>query len=110
MAWAYLLIAGLLEPCWVITMERSDRFRRIPWAAATVAIMAASLYLLSLAMAVFGPGTSYAVWTGIGAVCTVALGIVVYDEPATIRRVFFIFLIVVGIVGVNLASGGAIDG
>lgn len=110
LAWVFLLIAGLLEPCWVYTMEKSDRFRKIPWGVATVAIMILSLYLLSLAMEVIGTGTSYAIWTGIGAICTMILGIVLYDEPATILRIFFIFLIIAGIVGIHLANGGVLNG
>lgn len=65
------------------------------------------LYLLSLAMAVIGPGTSYAVWTGIGAILTMILGIVIYEEPAKLIRIFFILLIVAGVVGINLVSGVA---
>ena len=91
----------------VITLEKSDRFRKLSWAAATVVIMAVSLYLLSLAMAVIGPGTSYAVWTGIGAILTMILGIVIYEEPAKLIRIFFILLIVAGVVGINLVSGVA---
>ncbi len=105
--WVYLLVAGLLEPCWVIALEKSDRFRKVPWAIATVAILIASLYLLSLSMALIGPGTSYAVWTGIGAVLTMVLGIVIYKEPAVLVRISFIMLIVAGVVGLNLVSGAA---
>lgn len=108
--WVYLVAAGLLEPCWVITMEKSDGFRKVPWTAATAGIMVLSLYMLSLAMAALGPGTSYAVWTGVGAVCTMLVGILMYEEPATVIRILFISLIVVGIVGINLVSGGIIDG
>ncbi|MDD4245248.1 MAG: multidrug efflux SMR transporter [Candidatus Methanomethylophilaceae archaeon] len=105
--WIYLLAAGILEPCWVITLEKSDRFRKLSWAMATVIIMAVSLYLLSLAMAAIGPGTSYAVWTGIGAILTMVLGIIIYEEPAKLIRIFFILLIVAGVVGINLVSGVA---
>lgn len=103
-AWVYLIVAGLLEPCWVITMKKSEGFRKIDWAAATVLIMAASLYLLSLAMSAFGAGTSYAVWTGIGAICTLGIGIALYGESVSVKRIFFILLIVAGIVGLNLAG------
>ncbi len=105
--WIYLVIAGLLEPCWIVTLEKSDRLRKISWTAATAVILLVSLYLLSLAMAVIGPGTSYAVWTGIGAVFTMILGIILYKESATLLRIFFILLIVAGVVGINLVSGVA---
>lgn len=106
-AWALIIIAGLVEPCWVYTMERSDNFRSVGWTAATIVLMASDLYILSLAMQTIGAGMSYAVWTGIGAVGAVIMGIVVYKEPAKIGRVFLIMMIIAGIVGLNLTSGEA---
>lgn len=103
-AWVLLIIAGLLEPCWVFTMERSDSFRNIRWVVLTMIIMLTDLYLLSVVMQTLGAGLSYAIWTGIGAVCTFLMGVVIYREPATLIRILFIFMIIAGIVGLNLTS------
>ncbi|MFA6804079.1 MAG: multidrug efflux SMR transporter [Candidatus Methanomethylophilaceae archaeon] len=107
-AWACIVVAGLLEPCWVISMERSERFRRIPWTIATCVLLFLSLFFLSLAMQELGPGTSYAIWTGIGAIGTLIAGIVLFKEPVTWLRILFILMIVVGIVGINLTATGGL--
>ena len=105
-AWPLLIVAGLMEPMWVYTMGRSEDFRNVPWSAATVIIVVADIYLLSLAMTTIGAGMSYAVWTGIGAVFTFLMGVVVYKEQVRPVRVALIMVIIAGIVGLNLTSGG----
>ena len=105
-AWPLLIVAGLMEPMWVYTMGRSEDFRNGPWSAATVIIVVADVYLLSLAMTTIGAGMSYAVWTGIGAVFTFLMGVVVYKEQVRPVRVALIMVIIAGIVGLNLTSGG----
>ena len=105
--WLLIIVAGLLEPCWVYTMEKSDNFKDLKWAAVTILIVAVDLILLSQAMEVLGPGTSYAIWTGIGAICTLIMGIALFDDSASWIRVIFVMLIIAGIVGLNLTSGGA---
>ena len=109
-AWPFLIIAGFLEPAWVYTMERSDNFRRMKWSAATVLIVAVDIYLLSVAMQTVGAGLSYAIWTGIGAVITFLMGIVLYREPVKLIRCVLIAMIIIGIVGLNLTTGGVLDG
>ena len=104
-AWILIVIAGLLEPCWIYTMERSDGFRDVRWTVLTVIVVIVDLYLLSVAMQTIGTGMSYAVWTGIGAIGAVIMGIFVYKEEATYLRVFLIMLIIVGIAGLNLTGG-----
>jgi quaternary ammonium compound-resistance protein SugE len=106
-AWPLLIVAGLKEPMWVYTMGRSADFRNVPWSLATVAIVVADVYLLSLAMTTVGASMSYAVWTGIGAVFTFLTGVVVYREQVRPVRVALIMVIIAGIVGLNLTSGGA---
>jgi len=86
-------------------MKRSDRFRNVPWAVATVVFLAASLYLLFLAMASFPVGLAYAIWTGIGAVCTLIAGMILFKEPADVRRMFFAVLTIAGIIGLYLTAG-----
>ena len=107
LAWPLLIIAGLMEPMWVFTMEKSESFRNIPWSAATVAILVVDIYLLSVAMQTVGAGMSYAVWTGIGAVFTFLMGGFVYKEPVKPLRIALIMIVIAGIVGLNLTSGGA---
>ncbi len=106
-AWPLLIVAGFMEPMWVFTMEKSESFRKISWSAATVLILVVDIYLLSVAMQTIGAGMSYAVWTGIGAVFTFLMGVVLYKEPVKIVRVALIMVIIAGIVGLNLTSGGA---
>ena len=106
-AWILIVIAGLLEPCWLFTMERSEGFRNVRWTVLTAIVVAADLYLLSVAMQTIGTGLSYAVWTGIGAIGAVIMGVFVYKEKATFLRMFLILMIVAGITGLNLTAGGA---
>ena len=104
-AWILIVIAGVLEPCWIYTMERSEGFKDLGWTVLTVAVVALDLYLLSVAMQTIGAGMSYAVWTGIGAIGAVLMGIFVYKEKATYLRILLIMLIIVGITGLNLTAG-----
>ena len=106
-AWIFLIIAGFMEPCWVYTMEKSDSFRIPKWAVLTAVLIVVDLYLLSVVMQTLGAGISYAIWTGIGAVCTFLMGIFIYKESATPIRALLIMMIIAGIVGLNLTSGAA---
>ena len=102
MPWVILVIAGLFEVGWAIGLKYTDGFTR-PWpTAATVTAMVISVGLLGWAMRTLPVGTAYAVWTGIGAVGTVALGIVLFKEPATVARLACVGLIVAGIVGLKI--------
>ena len=104
MAWVLLLAAGLLEVAWAVGLKYTDGFTR-PWpTAATVAAMIGSVVLLALAVRTLPLGTAYAVWTGIGTAGAVLLGIVLFQEPATLARLFFVGLIVAGIVGLKLVT------
>ena len=89
MAWICLLAAGCLEMVWVTAMKLSDGFTRVGYSVLTVAAMAASVWLLAQAVKTLPMGTAYAVWTGIGALGAVVLGIVIFKEPATAARMFF---------------------
>ena len=103
-AWLYLAIAGLFEVVWAIGLKYSEGWSRLWPSIGTIAAMVVSLIFLSLAMKVLPVGTSYAVWTGIGAVGTVILGIVLFAEPATAVRLGCVALILAGIVGLKLAT------
>ena len=104
MAWAYLFVAGLFEVAWAIGLKYTDGFTRIVPSIATLVAMLVSVVLLGIALRELPVGTGYAVWTGIGAVGTAILGIILFAEPATAFRLGSIGLIVAGIVGLKLAS------
>lgn len=104
MAWVYLLFAGLFEIGWVIGLKYTDGFTRPVPTLLTVASMVVSLGLLGLALKTLPVGTAYAIWTGIGTVGTVALGIMLLGESANAMRLACIALIVVGILGLKAVS------
>ena len=104
MAWIALFVAGLFEVAWAIGLKYTEGFTRTWPSVWTIASMAASIVLLAWAMKTLPVGTAYAVWTGIGAAGTVALGIVLFDEPATIVRLACVGLILAGIVGLKLVT------
>jgi quaternary ammonium compound-resistance protein SugE len=104
MAWVYLFLAGLFEVGWAIGLKYTEGFSRLFPSLLTVAAMAISLALLGLALKNLPVGTAYAVWTGIGAVGTAILGIILFSEPATVSRLACIGLIVCGIAGLKFAS------
>ena len=104
MAWIYLTVAGLLEIGWAIGLKYTDGFTRLLPSLWTVTSMILSIVLLGLALRTLPVGTAYAVWTGIGAIGTAALGIYLFAEPATVARLACIGLILAGIVGLKLVT------
>ncbi|CNG11948.1 quaternary ammonium compound efflux SMR transporter SugE [Yersinia similis] len=104
MAWIILVIAGLLEVIWAIGLKYSHGFSRLTPSIITLVAMAASVFLLAYAMKGLPAGTAYAVWTGIGAVGTAILGIVLLGESASLARILSLGLILAGIIGLKLAS------
>ena len=104
MAWAILFTAGLLEIGWAIGLKYTEGFSRLAPSVLTLAAMAGSVILLGIALKTLPIGTAYAVWTGIGAVGTAALGIILLGEPATAMRLASIGLIVAGIAGLKLVG------
>ena len=104
MAWLYLFVAGLFEIGWGIGLKYTEGFSRLVPSLLTVGAMIVSLELLGLALKTLPVGTAYAVWTGIGAVGTAALGIYLFGDPATAARLASIGLIVAGIVGLKLVT------
>ena len=104
MAWAILFLAGLLEIGWAIGLKYTEGFTRLVPSVLTLAAMAGSVILLGVALKSLPIGTAYAVWTGVGAVGTAMLGIILFSEPATVLRFACIGLIVCGIAGLKFAS------
>lgn len=102
MAWLFLLIAGFLEVVWLHAMKQSNGFKN--WRSSLLSIVAASASFFLLAHALNGipAGTAYAVWTGIGAVGTAVIGIIIFGEQRNFLRLLSIGLILLGILGLRL--------
>jgi quaternary ammonium compound-resistance protein SugE len=104
MPWLYIVIAGLLEVAWAIGLKYADGFTRLWPSLWTIVGMIASFFVLAQGVRTLPIGTGYAVWTGIGAVGTTALGILNFKESADPLRLACIGLIVIGIIGLKLVS------
>jgi quaternary ammonium compound-resistance protein SugE len=104
MAWVVLFIAGLFEIGWAVGLKYTAGFTRPLPTLATAVALVLSMTLLGLAVRTLPLGTAYAVWTGIGTIGTVALGVFLFGEQVTPARLFCIALIVAGILGLKLAS------
>lgn len=102
MPWIVLFVAGLFEIAWAVGLKYSDGFSKLWPSVFTIASMIISMGLLAYSVKHLPVGTAYAVWTGIGAVGTAILGMFLFNESKEFIRIFFIFLIVVGIVGLKL--------
>lgn len=104
MEWFLLIVAGLFEVGWATSMKLSAGFTRVGPTVVTVVLMIVSFVMLSAAMRVLPLGTAYGVWTGIGAVGSVLVGILFMGEPRDTVRLLCIALILVGIVGLRLSA------
>lgn len=104
MPWVILVLAGLFEVGWAIGLKYTEGFTRLWPTIATALAMIISLGLLGIAMKSLPVGTAYAVWVGVGAAATVALGIVLLGEPANGARLISVALIIAGIIGLKLAT------
>lgn len=102
MAWIYILIASVFEISWAVGLKYSQGFTKLAPTIFTVITMILSYVFLAMGSKTLPIGTAYAVWTGIGAVGTAIYGIMFFDESKDLLRIFFIFLIVVGIIGLRL--------
>ncbi|MEV0324640.1 DMT family transporter [Streptomyces sp. NPDC050658] len=105
MPWLLLIVAGLLEVGWAIGLKHTEGFTRLIPSLLTVAGIAGSMFLLSVAAKSLPIGTAYGAWVGIGAVGTAVVGIAVLGEPASAARLAFLTLMAVSIVGLKATSG-----
>lgn len=105
LAWMLLVVAGLLEIVWAISMKASQGFTKHHFTSITLVAAALSFWLLGLSLRQLPVGTAYAVWTGIGAFGAAILGIVFFGESLTLTRIACITLIVLGILGLKLFGG-----
>lgn len=108
-AWLLLLLAGICEVGWAVGLKYSEGFTRLWPSIGTLLGLAGSFWLLNLSMRTLPVGTAYAVWTGIGAVGTAVLGMLLFAEPRTVWRYACLALIVAGIAGLRLAPEKAGD-
>ena len=104
MEWIYLVTAGFFEVSWAIELKYSQGFTKILPSILTVIGMISSFYFLSLSLKSLPLGNAYAIWTGIGTVGTVVLGVILFKEPINVMRMSCIVFIVLGIVGLKLTS------
>ena len=105
LAWIILIGAGLFECAWAIGMKLSQGFTRLYPTLWTLAAMAVSLLMLTIAVRRVPIGTAYAVWTGMGAVGVATIGIIWFGEPAAPGRLVSLALVSLGIIGLRLSSG-----
>ncbi|UPG84307.1 quaternary ammonium compound efflux SMR transporter SugE [Luteibacter aegosomatis] len=104
MYWLILFVAGLFEVAWAVGLKYTEGFTRLVPSVLTGLAMVVSIVLLAMAAKKLPLGTAYAVWTGIGAVGAVTLGIVLFGESAQPSRLVCVGLIVAGIVGLKLTA------
>lgn len=107
MVWLVLLLAGMFETTWAIGLKYTDGFSRLWPSVFTLVTMAISVFLLAQTMKSLPVGTAYAIWTGIGAVGAVIMGIILFNEPVTAPRLCCLGLIISGIVGLKVVSSAA---
>ena len=103
-AWLSLLVAGIMETGWAVGLKYTEGFSRLIPSVVTIALMAGSFYFLSKSLNDLPIGTAYAVWTGIGAVGTVILGIYLFGESRDLLRILCLLLIISGIIGLKVVS------
>jgi quaternary ammonium compound-resistance protein SugE len=102
-AWVALVTAGLLDVGWAIAMKYADGYTRVGWSLVSLVLLAAFVFLLGRALQVLEVGVAYTVWTGIGAVGTLTMGVLLFGEPLSPLKVAGIVLIMSGIVALKLA-------
>ncbi|MBR1730236.1 MAG: multidrug efflux SMR transporter [Selenomonadaceae bacterium] len=103
-SWIYLFLAGLFEISWAISLKFTEGFSKIFPSVLTVIGMIASFAFLSIALKKLPLSIAYAIWTGIGIAGTSVLGVIIFNETISITKIFFIGLIVVGILGLRLTN------
>ncbi|WHY67370.1 multidrug efflux SMR transporter [Neobacillus sp. SuZ13] len=106
MAWIYILIAGLLEICWVIGLKYSHGFTILIPSIITVVIILFSFFLLSKALHSIPIGTGYAIFTGFGTVGTISVGMLFWGETINLSKIFFVTLMIAGIIGLKISPAG----
>ena len=107
MDWVILVVSGAMEAVWAQALDRSEGFTQPIPTIVFIAALAVSMLGLSHAVRTIPLGTAYAVWVGIGAVCTLIMGILIFDDSASWLRIIFVLLVIAGIAGIHVTAGGA---
>jgi quaternary ammonium compound-resistance protein SugE len=102
-AWLALVAAGLLDVGWAISMKYAEGYTRLGWSIASLALLAAFVFLLGRALQVLEIGVAYTVWTGIGAAGTLTMGVLLFGETLNPVKIAGIVLVMIGIVALKLA-------
>jgi quaternary ammonium compound-resistance protein SugE len=102
-AWLALVTAGLLDVGWAISMKYAQGYTRFGWSIASLALLAAFVFLFGRALQVLEVGVAYTVWTGIGAIGTLAMGVVLFGEALSLTKILGIMFVMTGIVALKLA-------
>jgi len=104
MAWVILIISGMLEAGWALSLKASEGFSRL-WPSVTfVVLLALSMGGLAIALRTLPVGVAYAVWTGVGPSLPAIVAVPLFDEPMSVLKIVSLVLIVAGIVGLNLSE------
>jgi quaternary ammonium compound-resistance protein SugE len=106
LAWVVLVLSGMLEAGWALSLKASEGFTRLWPSVGFVAMLALSMVGLSFALRTLPVGVAYGVWVGIGAALTAVLAIVLFGESVSVLKVVSLVLIVAGVIGLNLSGGG----
>lgn len=104
MHWIYLLLGGLFEIGWTVGLKKMDDHKNILWSVIFYLSIITSFYFLELSLKTIPIGTAYTIYTSIGAIGTVTVGMIFFKEPATFLRISFILLIIAGVIGLKLTS------
>ena len=102
-AWVALIVAGFLDVAWAIAMKYAEGYTRLGWSLVSLALLGAFVFLLGRALQALPVGTAYAVWTGIGAVGTVVMGVLLFGETLNPIRVGGVALVILGIIALKVA-------
>ncbi len=105
MAWVSLIVAGVFEMFWATMMKMSEGFSKLTYCLLTIVGMIASFYFLSKSLHSLPMSLAYPIWTGIGAVGSILIGVFFFKDHLTILTSFFVVLLVVGIIGIKVTSG-----
>ena len=106
MAWVYVLLAGLLEIVFAVSLKNSDGFTRPGWVVLFVGAASGSFFLLSLSLKYLPVGIAYAVWTGIGAAGTAIIGMIWLGESRELLKIASLIVVLIGLAGLQLTSSG----
>lgn len=105
MTWFYLILAGLFEVVWSSTMKLSEGFTQISWTMLTVIGMIASFGFLALSLKHLPLSLAYPIWTGVGAIGSIIVGVFLFGDKVSTLTWLFIILLVIGIIGIKVTSG-----